>query len=294
MPAAPSVGTFSRLSLGLANPPATAFEYEGSLNFGKSQPIMKTSGIRGTRSHPVERTRMGLIAVGGSINFIPGPADLDVLLRLIAGTAKSGNDFVLAETIPEFYVGIDKIAQQYLYSGCKMMQATFGGSTGSFMSLQCDIIGKTETAGTISGLTSLVPSLSTPYVFHDATLTYGGTTYQFKEFSLVVNNGLKPDRYMNSITRTDIPELDRVITVSLGMPFTSDTLGLYDIGITSAALVITFTNGGYNFIITMPAVQFPTQPQSLPGREEIILPLSGQAMKTGTTLECLFTNDITP
>lgn len=293
MPQPPSIGTFSKLALGTANPPTTAFEYEGSLNFGKNQPIMKTSGIRGTRSHVVERTRMGLIAIGGSINFIPGPADLDVLLYLIAGTAKNVNDFVIAETIPEFYVAIDKVAQEYLYSGCKMMQATFGGSTGSFMSLTCDIIGKTETAGTVTGLDALVPSLATPYVFHDATLSYGGTTYQFNQFSLVFNNGLKPDRYMNSITRTDIPELDRVVTVSLGLPYTSDTIALYDIGITSAQLIITFTNGGYVFTITCPAVQFPTQPQNLPGREEIILPLTGQAMKTGTTLECKFTNDVT-
>lgn len=294
MPAAPSIGTFSKLAFGTSNPPNYAMEYEGSLNFGKSQPIMKTSGIRGTRSHVVERTRMGRIAVGGSINLVPGPADLDLLLYYTAGTAKSGNDFTLAETIPSFYVGIDKVAAMYLYTGCKMMQATISGSTGSFMGFQADIIGKTETAGTITGMSALVPSLSTPYVFHDATLTYGGSTYQFREFSMVVNNGLKPDRYMNSITRTDIPELDRVITVSLGLPFTSDTLALYDIGITSAALVVTFTNGGYVFTITMPAVQFPTQPQNLPGREEIILPLSGQAMKTGTTLECTFTNDITP
>lgn len=294
MPAAPTVGTFSRLSLGLANPPATAFEYEGQLNFGKSQPIMKTSGIRGTRSHVVERTRMGLIGVGGTVNLIPGPADLDVLLRLITGTAKSGNDFTLSETIPEFYVGIDKVAQMYLYSGCKMAQVTIGGSTGSFMTFTTDIIGKTETAGAISGMSALVPSLATPYVFHDATMTIGGTTYQFGSVSIVLSNGLKPDRYMNSITRTDIPELDRVITISLGMPFTSDTLGLYDVGITSAAVVITFTNGGYSFTITLPAVQFPTQPPNLPGREEITLPLSGQAMKTGTTLECTFTNDVTP
>jgi hypothetical protein len=269
-------------------------EYEGALNFGKSQPIMKTAGVRGTRSHVVERTRMGLIAVGGSVNLIPGPADLDLLLRLITGSTKSGNNFAIAETIEEFYVGVDKIAAQYLYSGCKIMQATFSGSTGSFLSLTCDIIGKTETAGTISGLSALVPSLATPYVFHDATLSYGGTSYQFKEFSFVFNNGLKADRYMNSITRTDIPELDRVLTISLGLPFTSDTLALYDIGITSAQVVLTFTNGGYVFTITLPAVQFPTQVPSLPGREEIILPLSGQAMKTGTTLECTFTNDVTP
>jgi hypothetical protein len=269
-------------------------EYEGSLNFGKNQPIMKTSGIRGTRSHVVERTRMGLIAVGGSINFIPGPADLDLLLYWLCGTAKSGNNFTIAETIPEFYVGIDKVAAMYLYSGCKMMQATISGSTGSFLSFVGDIIGKTETAGTISGMSALVPSLATPYVFHDCTMTIASTTYQVKEVSLVFNNGLKPDRYMNSITRTDIPELDRVITVSLGLPFTSDTLALYDYGINSAAVVITFTNGGYSFTITLPAVQFPTQPQTLPGREEIILPLSGQAMKTGTTLECVFANDITP
>jgi hypothetical protein len=138
--------------------------------------------------------------------------------------------------------------------------------------------------------TAVLMSMQVPYVLMDAVLTNGGTSYQFAEMEVTVDNALKKDRFMNSITRTDLPALDRMVSVSLRHPYTSDTIGLYDNNVTSNAVIITFTNGANVFTINMPAIQFPTIPPDMPGREEIILPLNGQARKIGSTPEVTFSN----
>jgi hypothetical protein len=294
MPAAPSVGTLTKFAAGAANPPSAAYEYKDTFTLGKHGTVLSTDGIRGTRSHPVERTRTGTYTVSGQIVMEPGPVDLDFWLQQIMGGSPSGSGTVtypVAETVPAFYVGIDRIAAMYLYSGCKVDKATFRGHSGSLVEMTLNIEALTETAGSISGLSALVPSLGSPYVFMDATLTIGGTSYQFMDFELTIDNRLKKDRFVNSVSRTDLPELDRMVSLNLGLPFTSDTLTKYDLNATSAAVVLTFTNGSFVLTATMPAVQWPTEPINTPGREDVLLPLrGGMARKSSTTAEISFTN----
>ncbi len=286
-----SVGTLSKVGFDVTNPVTKAYEYLGQMAIGKHNTVLATGGIRGTRSHPVERTRAGSYTVGGNLNFNPGPADLDDLLPLITGGAKDGsNNFPLAETLGEFFVTVDKIADVATYAGCKVNKATFKATQGGLLEMDLDIQGKTETLGVVSGFSALVPSLTSPYVFHDCVLTINSVAYQFRHFEFGLDNHLKLDRFMNTISRTDLPALDRTVDVSLDLPFTSDTIGLYDQNDASGAVVATFTNGANSFTITLPAVQFPTQPPNLPGREEVTLPLKGTARKTGTTLEVTLTN----
>lgn len=295
--AAPSVGTLSRFGITdtVVNPNVLPMEYK-TCTLGKHNTVLSTDGIRGTRSHPVERTRAGTYTVGGQISFDPGPADLDAWLPYITGGLKQGdNSFPLLDSLATklpsgFTVIINRIAQTYSYGGCAVDKATFKASQSTVLDLTLDIEGKTETPGDISSFDSATTSLAPPYVLMDAVLTYNGTAYQFREVEITLDNMLKKDRFMNNISRTDLPALDRHIGVALSLPFTTDTLGLYDQNITSANVVITFTNGVYVLTFTLPAVQFPTQPPEMPGREEILLPLRGEARKTGTTLEATITN----
>ncbi len=286
-----SVGTLSKVGIDTVNPVLKAYEYLGQFNVGKHNTVLATGGIRGTRSHPVERTRAGTHTVGGNIQTNPGPADLDNLLPLITGGTKDGsNNFPLTELLEEFYVTADKIAHVATYAGCKINKATFKATQGGLLELDLDVQGKTETLGVVSGFSALVPSLTAPYTFYDCVLTIASVAYQFRHFEFDLDNHLKLDRYMNSTSRTDLPALDRTASVSLDLPFTSDTIGLYDLNDAAGSVVATFTNGANTFTITLPAVQFPTQPPNMPGREEITLPLKGTARKTGTTLEATLTN----
>jgi hypothetical protein len=279
----PSVGTLSKWGAG-ASSVDHAFEYT-NFTIGKRQAILSTDGIRGTRAHPVERTRAGLYTVGGNVTFNPGSADLTFWLPYILGSGGA-----IAETVSAFKVGIDRISAMYTYAGCKVDRATFSASMGDFLSLSLDIEGLTETAGSITGFSALVASLAVPYVFMDGTLTIGGTTYQVKAATVSVDNHLKKDRYMNSISRTDLPELDRTVSLALTLPYTSDTLALYDTGAASAAVVLAFANGVTTITLTMAACSFPAQGIDTPGRDEILLPLTGRAYRTGTTAEITQTN----
>lgn len=286
----PSVGTLSRFGADNVNPVAKAFEYK-TFTLGKHNTVISTDGIRGTRSHPVERTRAGTYTVSGQIGFEPGPADLDTWLNWITGGTKQGdNSFPIQETVPNFFVTIDRIAQMHTFAGCAIDKAVFHATQGSTLMMTCDIEGKTETLGPVAGFSSLLPSLAPPYVLMDAVLTYGGTAYQFREVEVSFENSLKKDRFMNQISRTDLPALDRHIGVSLSLPYTTDQIALYDQNVTQGNVVVTFTNGIYTLTFTLPAVQFPTEPPEMPGREEILLPLRGTARKTGGTPEITIAN----
>ena len=289
----PSVGTLSKFGLDTASPVAHAYEYK-SFGLGKHNTVLSTDGIRGTRSHPVERTRAGVYTISGSIVTEPGPTDLDAFLPLILGGSPTGSPTItypVAETVGAFNVTLDRVAAGHTDGGCKVDTARFSAQQGSILELAMEIEGLTETIGAVSGFSALVPSLQSPFVLMDAALTYNSTSYQFRGFSVAVHNSLKKDRFMNNSGRTDLPALDRIVEVELSLPYTSDTTGLYDNNVTSGAVVITFTNGSNVFTITLPAVQFPTEPPDTPGRDEILLPLRGIARKTGTTSEITCTNN---
>ncbi len=282
-----SVGTLSKYLIGSANPPTHAMEYLGAWNLGKHSSILSTDGIRGTRGHPVERTRAGTYTCSGSINMNPGPADFTLLLPFFYPVS----GILPTETLPTWYIGINRIAAQYLYD-VVADKMTLKASQGQLVEMTLDVEGKSETAGAIANMATLQASLAVPYMFHDAVLTIGGTAYQFREFTLVIDNHLKKDRFMNSISRTDLPTLDRTVSISLRLPFTSDTLSLYDPGSTSVSVVLTLTNGASSLTMTMASVQFPTEPQDTPGREEILLPYNGIARQSGATpvAEIVFVN----
>ena len=307
MASPPSVGTLSKYALDTANPPAKAYEYL-TFSLGKRSTVLSTDGIRGTRSHPVERTRTGVYTVSGTISMHPGPSDLDTLLPFIMGQNATGSgnqgspfvytpvDKINSYTGASFFIGIDRIAQAHLFSGCQMDRATFRAVQGGFLEMELGIEGLAEQTGTVNsllgaGFPGLVPSLQTPYVLMDATLTYNATAYQFRQVEVTVDNALKKDRFMNSISRTDLPALDRIVSVSLSLPYTTDEIPLYDQNATAGNVVITFAIGSQSALVfQLPAVQFPTQPPETPGREEILLPLNGIARKTGTTVEITITN----
>lgn len=246
----------------------------------------------------MERTRAGTYVVSGQIVTEPGPADLDAYLSAVTGGVKTANVFALTDKLitnysTGFYIAIDRIAQMHIFNNCQCDRGRFHAMQGGILELSLDMEGLTESiasGGQQTTFQALAPTTAAPYVLMDAALTYGGTTYQFREVEVVVDNSLKKDRFMNSISRTDLPALDRTIMVNLSLPYTSDTITLYDNNATQGHVIVTFTNGTNVLTIDMIAVQFPTIPPDTPGREEILLPLGGIARKSGTTLEAIFTN----
>lgn len=294
MPSA-SVGTLAKLGTGSTSTVDIPFEFL-SETLQKKMAMKPTEGVRGSRSRPIERVRADAYTVMGDLTMNPSPVEIDTLGYYATGTAKSGgNVFVLAETVPDFYVAIDRVAKVPVYAGCRCGKWVLRSGEGRFLESVMSVIGKTETVGAAASFPSLTLNLGPQYIFYDAALTIGGTTYSVKEWEVSLDNGLKP-RNMNSQSATDIPPTDRIVKVSLKLPYTSSEVALYDVGNTGAAVVLTLTNGqtsGCSLILSMAKVVFDTESPNVGGRDEILLSLNGQAFKTGSTDEIVITNDST-
>jgi len=295
-----AIGTLAKLGMGAAGTAigsvTEAYEFMSeSLKANKT--FLDLSGIRGTRSHPKERCRVGTYSVTGPISFQPTPEEMANLLPRILGAAPSGTTFAVAEDLPEFDVFIDRITKVFTYAGCKCISANFKGSSGSPLTLDMNIVGKTETisnAGTAIG-SSLVPGLTAPYVFMDGVLTLSGDTREFKDFDLMIDNVADTSRFMNSLTLTDIPILDRKVTLTVTVPYTTDNADLYDQALAGAAGTLVFTNGNYSTTFTFANLKATSQATpTVNAKQELMLGLNLTAYMSSTTKEIVVTHDSTP
>ena len=259
----------------------------------KELTILDTAGLRGTRSHPAERTRDGVSRVGGEIRLHATPALLDLALPRILGAPETADLFPLAESLPEFDVLVDRVARRFLYGGCKVDKAVFLGRPGSLLELHLTIVGKSETVAT-AAFPAVAPPIDLPYVFQDAVVTIQGVPRQILGFQLTIDNRLAA-RFTNSSTATDVSATDRIVTLACTTPFTSSEVDLYGANAAGAgAAQLTFTNGGVSLSFTMPRVQFADRSPAVAGRDEIVLHLLGTAKKLGAAAELTVTSDSTP
>lgn len=255
---------------------------------------IQPTGIRGTRSRHAERTRDGLQRVGGTITLEPSPTELDFLLPLILGATEVATDtFNLAETLPTFLVGIQRTVKEFIYSDCKVVRAVFSGSEGSPLQLSLDVVGKTSVDQAIDTATFPAPDSDDMYVFTDGVLTLLSGAREMSDFELTIENTHEEDRFTNSVTRTDIPIIDRNITLSATVPYDSTNEDLHDQAIAGAAGTLVFTNGSKSITFTMANIKFPSTDPSVADRGEIELVLTGTVLQSGATKELVVVNDVT-
>ncbi len=283
----PSFGHHARLSFAPAGTAIASFteacEFV-SESIHKEQAILETAGLRGTRSHPVERTRDGTSVIRGEIRLHATPALLDLLLPRILGTPKAADNFALAESLPEFDLLLDRVARRFLYQGCRVDKGVFRGKAGGLLEVTLEIVGKSELVSQLP-FPAIAPPIDLPYVFHDGAMTLLGVPRQFVDFELTIDNRLAV-RFANSPSATDISPIDRIVTFACTLPFTSAETDLYGhgaLGVGGATL--SFTNGPSHLAFTLPMLQFPDQTPVVAGRGEILLALRGTARKSGGIAE---------
>ena len=258
----------------------------------KSQDILDTSGIRGTRSHPAERTRDGNSTIGGAIRYHASGNLLDLLLPRILGTAEAADVFALAETVPEFDVLIDRVTKRFQYGGCKVSRATFRCSPGGLLELDVEVAGKTETVSATS-FPSISAPTDAPYVMSDAVFTMLAATREVTSFELTIDNMLDV-RFSNSQSATSIVAGDRVVTCTLTVPYNSTNADLYGVNTGSAAAAsFVFTNGTKSITFTIGTLQIPDRSPVVTSKGEVFLQISGVAKMTGSTRELSITSDPT-
>lgn len=293
---ASSQGSQAKLCMDAVAPIDTSSEpYEFlSISGGAEHQIIRTEGIRGTRSRSKERRRRGLQVVQFSIVMNPSPAELDKLLPRILGANESTDVFALAETLPTFLVCVDRIAKVHTYTGCVVSRATFRSSTGQPLQLTLDIIGVSETEGDAGSFPSLSLDTDTMFVHSDAVLTVQSSARSFDQAELIIDNRVV-SRFMNSRTATDVAATDREILFNCSTPYTSSESDLITTPAGSsagAAATLAYTNGNQSISFALAnLIQDPARTPGIPGRGEILLPLNFRAEKSGSTNELIVTHD---
>ena len=289
------MGHQSRLSMAAAGTAvgsyteAYEFRTEG---LRAAREIVETSGIRGTRSMPIERTRDGTVRINGTVAFHATPAMLDLLLPRIMGSAEVSDLFAVAETLPEFDVLIERVAKRFVYAGCKVARATFRATAGGALELDLEITGKSETVSA-TAFPAITAPTDPPYIWSDAVCTVEGSARVVTRWELSIDNQLNA-RFSNSNTATDIHTQGRVVTVSMTVPYTSDEVDLYGINSSGASgATFVLTNGGRSITFTVGALAVADSSPVVGGPGEILLEMSGIAKSSGSTKELSITSDST-
>jgi hypothetical protein len=265
-------------------------EYECTLTgLAANEQLVDAAGLRGTRIHASERVRQGTRAPHFQISLQPNSLELNNLLPRILGGAENLDSFPLAETLPTFVVVMELSADRWQWIGCKVARAVFSSSQGAPLNLELDV-----EALDVAQVATAFPALSIstaagPYMHQDLVATISGTTYQFRDTRVTIDNHLKTDRFFNSQTRTALPEMDRTITWELDGPY-GDQVALYALSVGGVACIATWTNGTRSLQFNSGNVQFPRIPPTINGRDEIMLPLSGIARGLAGGVELTCTN----
>jgi hypothetical protein len=259
-------------------------------------------GIRGTRSYSQERVRTTPYKVGGTVNLLCDIYSMDTLLAYVLGTGPTSSVYSLTETLPSFYLMIDRVAKVFTYGPCYISKATFTGSPSDPM-LKCalSVEAETETVGAGGSFpTGMTVDTKRPFIYADATFTLdGSSTYSAFSWELTVDNNLLADRFVNELTRSQIPATDRHVTVKMQTAFTSVETALYNIAAESfGSATAVFSNAEETINSTQSVLTFSTPYLMWPGKspnvtkkgDEIHLEIDAKAMKTGSSLELSVTN----
>lgn len=267
-----------------------------SESVGLIEEVINANGVRGTRSQSVEKIRQGLQRIGGTIDLQPTAVEWSYLLPWILGANASGTNYTLSDTLQARYVSFDRVTKVFTYDGCKVDRATIRCTQGQPLSLSLDVVGLTETIGNAGSFPNITLDTSTgPFTFADANgnMTVNGTTVTPRDWSITISNMLDRDRFFNSNTMASVETRDRSVMVSMTLPY-GDQSALYGAGPTGVQMNVTFTNGATSLFVYCPALVFMRDSPNVSGKEEIMLPISGRAFKTGTTSELRMVLDSTP
>lgn len=294
---AAAIGTLGKGGIGSASPVTSRFDYRNE-SLKMREELIDANGVRGTRSRSTERTRPGLRRVAGSISLQPNSLEMAYFLEWVMGGTPSGSPAVtypLADTLPSRFVTFDRVAKVFTYAGCKVDVATFRASQGEPLNLDLQIVGTTETVGNAGTFPALSLDTTTqPFIFSDLALTIGASSsITAKDFELSINNMIDKDRFFTSLDLVSAEALDRAISLKCTLPY-GDYTALYNAGGTGVAASATFTNGGSVLTMTMPAVRYMRESPETPGRVEIMLPITGTVLKSGSTAELSITLNPTP
>ena len=216
MSTALSVGAYTKWAVAPTGSSTYTRFPKTTCNLAKHATLAIPEMTTGTRARPQELNRESPYTISGDIGFNATPALLAYFLPLISGD--TGSPWINTDPAgglgPTFKVAMNKQGQMHSWSGLVVDRAVFSFAKGELCSVMLSIEGIDEQIGgsadlTSSALNALSVSLSPPYIFHDAALTVGGTSYAFTNCTVVIDNHTEKNQFFGgSRTRASLPWMD--------------------------------------------------------------------------------------
>jgi hypothetical protein len=222
--------------------------------------------------------------VSGPLSMNPSPTELDFWLKYAMGAESPAGTFTLEETIPSFYMIEDKGDTVHEWPVNYVDSLEISGAEGQPISVVAQIEGKSETKDAVA-----FPSISrvtdTMFVFSDLTLTLGGVAYKVQSFSFKIDNLLDKDRFLNNVTRQEIPPQGRIVSLSITLPWDSTNDDLYGVALGGIEGSLVLNNGVKTYTCTFGTLCAPKEGPQTPGRTGIRFPVNFLAKHDGTNKE---------
>lgn len=274
----PSIGSLAKLAMDTILPfdtSSTPFEFIRE-DLVSSKTHIESNGIRGTRSRFSKRVKVAAEDISGSILMNPSVTEIDSLMPKVMGSGSTfGTPSTGVEVLPTFQIMIDRIANTHTYVECVVSSCTIRGVKGQPLEFTLNIEAETSVSGeTFPAIT--IDSDASFFIFSECALTLAGSSRLIEEFTLTIDNVVRTDRRFNSLTRVNMPALDRIVSLGCTVPYTPDNAALEDQAVAGAAgsLVLTDTESSpTTYTFTFANVKSESEHPSVTGREEISLPL---------------------
>lgn len=259
-----------------------------SESLARSLNVVDANGIRGSRSHAVERCADGTYNVGGSISLYLTTGVPALLYDRSMGGTVSGGTYSLAETLTEFDVLVDRVAKRFVYAFCKVSRATWRGAAGGAVTFDVDLVGKTETVSATS-FPSITAPVDAPYMFQSGVLTLLASARDMMDFEVSIDNAVEA-RFTNSQTATDVHPTDRIVTLSCTVPYDSTNADLHPGGVgVDATGSLVFTSGATTHTMTFAMLTIEDVSPKVNSKGEIVLAIRATARMSSTTRELVIT-----
>ena len=248
-----------------ANPAITRQLLIESMNHQWTPEYAEDEGNNGTPWRASEGVRLAAERGSGAITLVPRADDLRFILPLLVGGTFAGSP--PNELEPEFLCDFFslQVDQKLIVSNFRGAKTANWSLTSSrsqpLLTLEWGIESSTHQRGAAGSFTGgLNFSTLPPFVHTSSTITIDGRVYAVDDVSIAGNNNLDLELFYNSVTRTDLPPGDQIITFTHTSPFdVAADGGLLDLGATSVAAQVLYTAAGGDLSLTIdfPALHAP-------------------------------------
>lgn len=276
----------AKLGFGPADPVVTALNFS-QFDPGVTRELGNYNGTRGTFFPDGNRMRENRQAVNPRFTSEPTAAEIATLLEWIQGGTPTGTT---TKTYPWSDTPLKrnlhfkpKVGEEWFLGGVAVGNAVIAATVGQALSFDLDCIGMTwDDTRTDFPALSYDQALQ-PFMLSDLALLVGGVTRRPRDFTFTSAGGIDRDRYLNSLTLTDVLRVAGNWTVSFSVPSGDNASGFWRSGIVGATCTATFTNTSTAAVLTLdfPKIFFPGQsPVHAPGGEGFVT-VNGLATRVG-------------